>query len=258
MSDHPRTHNLPSIADALDPAVVRSWIDDALDALRPRANELIGMCQRFTAAHPEITTAEQDAKAAECLAVVQRFCSVKGRVETARVALKEPIQAATVAIGSMQKGPFANLLGTVYKASASIERASIAFKQKVDAETRRKAQEEADRKAEEARTTERLAKSGSSMVTLDDAATAYEASAKARQTANAKTADLTRAHGDDAGATSLRYRRVVTITAPADVPRAYCSPDLALIQRAAGKAGTPIPDIDGVKIEDVPDLTIRR
>jgi hypothetical protein len=50
----------------------------------------------------------------------------------------------------------------------------------------------------------------------------------------------------------------VTIVSPADVPRAYCEPSLALLIRAAGKAGSPIPTIAGVTIEDVPDLTVRR
>jgi hypothetical protein len=105
---------------------------------------------------------------------------------------------------------------------------------------------------------EELAAKGSSDVTYEDAAAAAQAAEDSQLVANAKPADITRVHGDGVGTTSLRYKRVVTIVEPGRVPRNLCVPDLAAITRAAGKAGTPFPTIDGVSIADEPDLTVRR
>ena len=250
--------NLPKLSEILPLALVESVIDAELRPLRERADELIGSCKRFIEAFPTIETEEQDAKAAEVLAVVQRFTSASGRVETARVALKAPILAADTAIGSLRKGPFARVAESVDVAAAAVRKASIAFKQKRDDEIRAKARAEADRLAEQARTAERLASAGSGLVTMEDAANAANAAETHQRTANARAADLTRSQGDQAGVTSLRYRREIVITSPADVPRHLCQPDEAAIRRAAGKAGGPIPTIPGVIIRDVPDITIGR
>jgi hypothetical protein len=42
------------------------------------------------------------------------------------------------------------------------------------------------------------------------------------------------------------------------VPRAYCEPSEALLKQSAGRAGSPIPEIPGVKIEDRPKLRVGR
>lgn len=252
----PRTHNQPKLAELIPPDVITMLIADEVRPLRERADELIASCKRFAEAYPVIETPDQDAKAAEVLAVVQRFISKSGRVETARVALKAPILAADTAIGSLLKGPFAGVAVSVEAASQAISRASITYKQKVETERRRKAQEEADNLAAQARLVERMAQRGAA--TMGDAIVAAEASETAQKVADSKPAELTRTHGDGVGTTSLRYKRVVTILAPADVPRMYCVPDPAALTRAAGKAGTPIPVIAGCEVKDVPDLTVRR
>lgn len=269
----PIGHNMPpqpTIAEMLAPAAIEAMIAAVLDrepddgigtkskSIRARAIELVDVCKRFASAHPEIASDEQDAKATEVLAVVQRFTSATGRVEVARIQLKAPILAADQAIGSLKKGPFARIVESVDTAAAVVRRASIAYKQRRETEIREAAQAEATRKAEEAALAERLADSGSGLVTMEDAANAFAQAEAAQQVADSKPAELTRSHGDGAGVSSLRYKRVVTILSPADVPRIYCVPDPAALQRAAGAARGPIPTIAGCKIEDVPDLTVRR
>jgi hypothetical protein len=252
-----QTTNLPKLPEVLPLALVQQIIDADTAPLRERADELIGSCKRFSETFPTIETPEADAKAAEILAVVQRFIGKSGRVETARVALKAPILAADNAIGSLSKGPFARIAVSVETAASTIARASTNYKVKVEREIREKAQAEAARLAEQSRLAEESAARGG-IGTFEQAADAATAAEAYEKIAESKSADLTRTHGDGVGTTSLRYKRVVTIVAPADVPRVYCSPDLSLITRGAGKAGDPIPTIAGVKIEDVPDLTVRR
>lgn len=251
-------HNLPSLADVIPLTLVEQTIEAEIATIRPRVEEWTASCKRFVAKYPTIDDVEADTIAAELFAGVQRLTSKTGRVETARVALKAPILAADNAIGSLQKGPFAKLIQPLLDAMAPISRASIFYKMKIEAERRKVAHEEADRKAAEAQAAEELASKGSSMVTYEDAARAAQASETANRTANASAADLTRTHGDQAGVSSLRYKRVVTVVEPDKVPRMYCTPDLASLTRAAGRAGTPFPKIDGVSISDVPDLTMRR
>jgi hypothetical protein len=252
------TTNLPKLPDILPLKLVEQLIDAELAPLRERADALTASCKRFIAAHPAITSSADDALAAEVLAVVQRFTSASGRVEQARVALKAPILAADNAIGSLKKGPFARLAESVDVAATAIRKASLAYKVKVEAETRAAAQEEAKKRAAEAALAEKLAARQNSTVTYEDAATAHQAAEAAQMIADARPAELTRSHGDGIGTTSIRYRRIVTIVEPHNVPRQFCVPDLALLTRAAGKAGDPLPAIAGVSISDVPDLTVRR
>lgn len=260
MNDTPAAgHNLPDLAATLHPDAIAELIANELRPLRERADVLVGSCRRFMETYPVIDTSEADAKAAEVLAVCQRFTNPSsGRVETARVALKAPILAADSAIGSLKKGPFARVVDPVIAAAAVVSRASIAYKQKIEREARETAEREAQERRAQAEMAERLATNGSGLVTMEDAAQAHQAADDYQAIADSKASDLTRTHGNDVGTTSLRYRRVVTIVSPADVPRIYCVPDLAAITRAAGKAGTPIPAIAGCTIVDEPDLTVRR
>lgn len=257
MSDAPaRTHNLPDLVSALD--LVPHLIDHEIGPLKARADELVDSGKRFLAAYPTIESDEADSKASEVLAVCARFAGKTGRVELARIALKAPILKADNAIGSLAKGPFAKVIEPVNAIMQQISRLSIAYKQKVEREAREAAQAEARRKAEEAQLAEELASKGSRTVSFDDAANAAQAAEDAQKIAESSAADLTRAHGDGIGVSSLRYKRVVTVIEPDKVPRMYCVPDLAALTRAAGKAGTPFPKIDGVSISDSPDLTIRK
>lgn len=253
-------HNHPPLASILSTSYVQNLIDEATAPLRLREAELVDSCKRFVLAYPVIETPEQDAKAAEVLAVVQRFTSASGRVETARVALKAPILAADAAIGSLKKGPFAKIAEAVDTAAAVVRRASLAYKQKVEAETRRKAQELANQKAAEAALAERLAASGRGLVTMEDAATASMAAEVHQRIADSKSANLTRSHGDGVGTTSLRYKRIATLIPGMEhlVPREFCTPSQSKIDMAKGRALDAMPTIPGVKFEDVPDLTVRR
>jgi hypothetical protein len=225
MSAAPQGHNLPRLDEILTPDVVQDLIDAELEPLIRRAAELIAMCGRFREAYPEITSIEADAKAAEVLAVCQRMTAKSGRVETARVALKAPILAASDAIGSDKRGPFATIIGRIEEAVRPIAAATVVYKQKVEDRARAEIPED-----------------GNIFDTLD--------------VIDAKTADLTRVHGE-VGTTSLKYVRRVTIEDPDAVERIYCVPDPALLKKAAGKPGTPIRAIKGCFIEDVPDLNIR-
>lgn len=249
-------HNLPPLNNLLDPDFVRAHIDRELDPLKQRAADLIASCQRFAAAYSEITSEEGDAKAAEVLAVCQRFTSKSGRVETAREALKGPVLAASNAIGSYDKGPFAAVIAEVARAAAVIANLSIAYKQKIEQERRAAAKAEADRLAAIAAEKEAQADAGKAPVA--EAVEAYQQATQTRKIATSSAADLTRTSGDNVGTTSLRYKRTVTVTEPHLVPREYCAPDLDLLRRAAGTARGPMPKIAGVTIVDEPDLTVRR
>jgi hypothetical protein len=250
---HPRTHNLPSLKETLDPAIISALLEIELAPLRERAASLVGSCERFLAAHPTIETVEQDQVAAQILATCARLTAKKsGRLDAARETFKAPVLAA----GRQIDAAFPKVAEELGLAADKILRASIAYKQKVEIERRNAAKAEADRLAAEAAIAERMADRGEG--SFVEAAETYARAEKAASVLTASAADLTRSRGDAAGTTSLRYKRVVTITSPADVPRMYCIPDPAALARAAGKAGTPIPTIAGVSITDEPDLTVRR
>lgn len=251
-------HNLPSLAEILPLTLVEQTIGAEIAVLAPRVQEWVDSCKRFVAKYPTIEDVEADVIATEIFSGVQRLTSKTGRVETARVALKAPILAADQAIGSLQKGPFANLLQPLLDALKPITAASIAYKQKIEADRRKAAQEQAALLAKQAALAEELASQGSSSVTMADALAAAEAAETSQKIANSSAADLTRSRGENAGTASLRYKRVVTIVEPHMVPRQYCVPDIAALTRAAGKAGGPFPKINGVSISDVSDLTVRR
>jgi hypothetical protein len=258
MSDTPPPgHNLPKLPEILTPEVVAALIEAEIAPLKDRAADLVDVCKRFVAAYPQIDSVEADAKATEVLAVVQRFAGAKGRVELARVAFKAPILEADKAIGSFARGPFLKVIAPVIAASMPIERAAIKFKQRIEAEAREVARQEAARRAEEARLAEKMAEAGSERFSFDDAAEAYGKAEEAQAIADSKPAELTRSHGE-VGTTSLRYRRIVTIVEAHLVPREYCVPDLSLVTKAAGKPGTPFPNIPGVSIADTPDLNVRK
>jgi len=258
----PIGHNNPpasSLPTLIPRDVILSLIAVDIAPLRTRADELIASCKRFLEAHPKIETDEADQKATEVLSVVQRFTAKpSGRVATARDAFKRPVQDAVTEIGSNEKGPYAAVIVSVESVAQAISRASINYKVAKENKARAEALAEAKKRADEAALAERMAARGSSTVSYADAANAAQAAEDAQKVAEAKPAELTRTHGDGFGTSSLRYKRVVTVTAPADVPRVYCVPDLAAITRAAGKAGTPIPVIAGCTITDEPDLTVRR
>jgi hypothetical protein len=266
MSDPPsRGHNLPTLSDLLSLETVQAILDVAAEPLRARAAVLTASCLRFLQAHPTITTDEQDGTAAEILAVLQRFLSTNGSVETSRVSLKAPVLAAGRAIDATygtigpdltirslrdRKPPF-TLAEQILQAVVTYKAAKNLAKQQAD-------EAEAARLAELARQAEHLADQGSGTVSYKDATAAAEEAEKARAVADAKPATRTRAHGSDFGTSSLNQRRLFEITQPALVPRAYCVPSDALIRAAIGKPGDAIPIIDGVTIRDVDDLTVRK
>lgn len=253
--------NIPTIDEALPRVLVEQIVENTIRPLNARADELIEDCRAFTADCPTITSDEQDAEAAEILGTIAPFVTDKtGRVDRARIALKAPILAASEIIDGKRGvvGPFAAIVERVGKVAAPIRVASIAYKQEKADRIRKAAQIEAARQTAEARMAEQLASKGSSLVTFEDAARAQEKADDAWKIADAKPAELTRSHGDAVGISSLRYKRVVTITAPHLIPRQYCMPSDTLLRAAAGAAESPIPAIPGCEIVDVPDLTVRR
>lgn len=257
MSDTPAAgHNLPSLADLIPPDVIDAQIDAVKAPLVARRDELVASGERFVAAFPSIADDETDAKAAQVLAVMARYSGKSGPVETARVELLKPLRAAVTTIGSYERGPFANLVDSVERVAITIRKASIAYKQAKEAAERKRRQELADQAAADAAELEAAAQQGHA--TYDEAAAAYVEAESAQSEAAARPAELTRSHGDALGTTSLRYKRTVTIVEPAKVDRQYCVPDLGLLTRAAGKAGTPLPIISGCNVADVPDITVRR
>lgn len=257
MSDTPpKTHNLPPLVELIPLDVIGAQIDAVKGPLVARRDELVASGQRFVAANPTIASDEVDAVAAQVLAVFGRFTGKTGPVETARIELLKPLRAAVTLVGSYERGPFAGLIDSVEDVAITIRKASIAYKQAKEAKARAARQAEADRLAAEARKAEE--KAMKDQASLDGAAAAYEVAEKAQEAASVPAAELTRAHGDAVGVSSLRYKRIVTIVEPAKVDRQYCVPDLGLLTRAAGKAGTPLPIIAGCSVVDVPDLTVRR
>jgi hypothetical protein len=281
MNDSPSLgHNnppIPTLAESLAPATVEALIAAELDreplsaeggnlpSIRTRDPALMDSCRRFLKQHPSITGEEAKELAGSMLKACSRFT---GRIETVRAAMKRPVIDAGKAIDTAfgkygaqleirpLTGPMAQRRRAPFTLAEQIAQALADYDDRIYKERVRLAQEEADRKAEEARVTEELARKGSGTVTFEDAASAYESAAASQAIADAKPADLTRTITEHA-TTSLVYKRVVTIVTPADVPRQYCEPVYGLIVAASGKAGTPIPTIAGVTIEDVPDNTRR-
>lgn len=256
--DAPPGHNLPPLAELLAPEMVAQHIDVVTRPLKVLADKWAEACARYIAAHPEITSADQDAVAAELLAGCQRITATKtGKIDAARIALKAPVLDAQRAIDAA----FPSIAAIVTKAAAPVAALSVAYKQSVEKRQREEAaaaaaakQAEIDRLAAEAE----AAKPQEQVVIYGALSDAYEAQDQARAIETAKPADLTRAHGDAAGVSSLQYERIVTVTAPHLVPRAYCVPSEAMLKAAAGKAGSPIPEIPGAKIEDRPKLRVGR
>lgn len=254
MSDAPPPagHNLPTLKDLLPIGLVTQMVEAETVALRKRAGDLIASCQRFVTKYPTITDDEGDGAAATVLAVCQRFTKKDGAVDEARATMKAPVLAAQKFIDA----EYPKISKTVVDAVAEVSKRSIAYKVAKDQRLKREAQEEADRRQREAEAAERLAERGTG--TFQHAADLADAAYQAEQTASAPAAERTRTHGTDVGTSSLRYKREVIVTNPLLVDRAYCSPDPSKLQLAAGKAGTPIPTIDGCTVRDVPDLTVRR
>lgn len=244
--------------DSLDGGKIKS--------IRDRDIELTDMCKRFLAAHPKIETDAAEALATEVLSTAGKF---PGRVETARKALKQPVWDAGVAIdAAFEKyglqleirpptGPANKRRQAPFTLAEQINMRLVTYKDLKATRLREKAQAEADRKREEARTLERLAERGSSMVSMEDAATAQQASDKAQAIVDAPAAALTMSHGGDFGSTSLRRIRTFTVINPGLVPRHLCVPSDALIREAIGKADGPMPSIDGITIEDISDTNRR-
>ena len=267
-------HNQPPPLSSYIPIeTVKQCIEIEIAALKPRVEEWIGSCKRFVVKYPTIESVEADTIATELFAGIQRLTSKTGRIETARVALKAPILAADNAIGSLQKGPFSDLIQPLLDALKPIQAASIVYKQKLEADRRKVAQEEADCLAAQARAAEELASKGSPMVTFEDASKVAAAAEIAQRVANSSAADLTRSHGDQAGTSSLKYKRTFEIESPALVPRNLCMPSDAMIRSAIGVAETnhgdgwmKLPDgrwatrtlVAGCLVIDTPDLTVRR
>lgn len=256
MSDAPPPagHNLPTLKDLLPIELVQQMVEAETTALRRRAADLVGSCQRFLAKYPAITDDEADGAAATVLAVCQRFTKKDGAVDEARTVMKAPVLAAQKFIDA----EYPKISKPVVDAVAEVGKRSLAYKVAKDDRLKREAQEEADRRQEVADAAARLAESGSGSVTFQHAAELADVAYQAELVANAPAADRTRTHGADLGTSSLRYKREVIVIDPLKVDRAYCSPDAAKLQLAAGKAGTPFPAIAGCTVRDVPDLTVRR
>ncbi len=249
-------HNKPpTFAELLRSDLVADIIENETTPLKERAKELVNSCRRFIATHAVIETYEQDEIATSILAQCKRFTTAKsGQVDLRRIAVKAPILAAAQAIDHA----FQPIAVDVSVAAESLTALSIPYKLAEEARIRNEAIARAKAERDAAEAAEAMARAGSTVVTLNDAAKAHAAADKADVVAHAKPADLTRTRGQDFGMSSLRYKRVVTIENPAAVDRKYCIPDFAALTRAAGKAGTPIPMLAGCKIEDVADLTVRR
>jgi hypothetical protein len=256
--------NLPkTLAEVIPADIVDAMIEADTRPLRKRADDLIDMAKRFVATYGEagIQDDDVDGTAAACLAQLQRFVATKsGRVDAARIAMKEPILRASRQIDGERgsSGPYGKLIEDVEAAFRPMKRLVIAYKAAKDEKVRQAALAEATRQQAEAERLERMAESDSGTATFEDAAKAYDAADKARELATASPADRTRTHGDDFGTTSLKRKRVFAVTNASLVPRQYCSPDDKLINAAIGKAGDRIPTIPGVAIKDEDDLTVRR
>jgi hypothetical protein len=261
----------PDLAEVLSPAEVQRMIDAALDkepigldgqplkSIRARVTDLVSMCKRMMERHPTINAPEADVQATEVLTAVLAFNAKKsGRVSRALEELKRPIIDAGKKIGSDENGPFANIVANVVAAEMPVRRAQIAYKQQVENERRKAAQAEADQKAAEAAMAEKLASRGHGLVTMEDAATAFAQSDAAQRVADSSAADLTRSKGDQAGTSSLRYKRNARIVDPSLVPRHLCVPSQSLVDAIRGEPRSSFPTVPGVVFEDVPDLTVRR
>lgn len=282
MSDRPsRTHNLPSLADALAPDTIKALIAAELEAtpiaiddtkvpsIIDRDKALVEMCQRFLRKYTVIKDADGERIATEILSVCQRFASGTGRVEKARERLKAPIIAAgrlvDEAFGKLGQqlivrpltGPVAKRRIAPLTLAETIVDKLASYKEE-QARIQREAAAEAARLAEaEAQTARDLAAKGSSLVGADDVAKAEGEAAKQQAIVTAPLNRITRTSGNLAGSTSAKRVRLFEVVDPKLVPRELCVPSEPLIRAAAGAADSPIPEIAGVRIFDMTDLTRR-
>lgn len=270
----------PTLAELVSSATIDKIISAELDrepvspdgtkikSIRERDPELEAMCRRFLADHPKITTEEGQRIADAVLSTCLKFSGGKGRVESARAALKKPVWDAGVTIDQTfakygiqltvrpLAGPVKDRRAPPYTLAEQIVMRVTAYKDDQDRQIRAKAQEAVD-KAAEARLAEKLATSGRGLVTMLDAAHAAARAEEQQAIVNAPAAALTKSSGGDFGSTSRKRIRTFRIADAALVPRHLCVPSEALIREAIGKAGGPMPVIPGVVIEDVSDLTRR-
>jgi len=279
MSDNPPIgHNRPPLttfAEMLTADQVMALIEAELNrepdnpeggkikSIRERDVELQDMCKRFISAHPVITDDEVEGIATGVLSTAIKF---PGRIENARKALKQPVWDAGVKIDG-EFGKYGTQMEIRPPTGKNSRRAPFTlaeqlnimiatYKDAKDTRIREEAAAEAKRKAEEAKLAEQSAARGG-VGTFGQAAEAAIAAETAEAIATAPTAALTTSRGDGFGLASLRRVRTFRIINPGIVPRHLCVPSDALIREAIGKAGDPIPSVDGIVIDDVPDLNRR-
>lgn len=285
MSDAPIGHNnppTPVLSDIVTPKIIDEIISAELDrepispeggkikSIRARDTELEDMCRRFLDKYPKIESDEADAIATEVLSVCGKFAGGSGRIENARVDLKQPVWDAGKAIDEAfgkyglqlvvrpVTGAAKNKLRQApFTLAEQINQRLAAYKDAVDARIRQEAADEVKRKADEAAMAEHLVSRGSSTVTMKDAINAAEAAEAAQAIVSAPAGALTRSRGSNFGSSSRRRVRTFTVVNAALVPRHLCVPSESLIREAIGVADGPVPDIPGVKIEDITDTNRR-
>lgn len=205
-------------------AQVRDNLAEKFREMAKRAADLASMIERAPA------TAEDEDTANKLSEAIRQCMTFEKACEGARIDAKAPYLAAERAVD----GFFQSMAKPVTATKAALHKIRTAYDMKVEAEQRRKLEEEAAARRAEA---DRLAAEAASAKQIVDANIAEAKAIEAAEFRNVKAADLTRTRTTTGVVTSLKKRWVHTIVAAAKVPRKFCSPDDALI-RAAIKAAT--------------------
>ena len=208
----PLNHNNPPPDPIEVPTadLVTAWLDYDCAKLKDRGDEIIAGWQRFVAAHPTITSQDVQGKAGDFDELIRKFLTA---CDAERKARKEPFADGGKAVDGWFKGvtdaarPEVGVSVSGVRDKLKAMRNAFALAQ--EAENRRRAQEEAERKAAEAAAQLAAAAEAMDPRQLEAAAKAAEqAETEEQRATSAPAAAHTRVYGEHGSVTSLRSRWV--------------------------------------------------
>lgn len=219
-------------------AIGTNLLEKHPDVVR-RSGELAGMIGRA----PKAVDNEDDAN--KISEAVRQCTAFEKMAKALRVEEKEPYLEG----GRAVDGFFAKLIDAVSKTKESLLRVRTAYDMQVEAEARRKRDEEARRARQEA---DRIAAEARTNADRDRAVQAEQRAQEAKEAAVVKPAELTRTRTDTGVVSSLRSEWKHEVEDPKKVPKKFMVPSDALIKGAIKAATLP----DGSCPLEIPGVRI--
>lgn len=240
---------------ALEPEALAAWLAERFSPRAARGEELLSAYRRFLQSTATgITSDDVTAKATDFAKMLK--VEVK-EIEATRVAIKEPVLAATRQID----GAGRKLSEPLVAASSEVEKRITAYLRIKEQEARRAAEEEAQRREAEAQALLDQAAEAEASGDIDGAAEIVEqaeavgaAIATAAAVVEAPAQELTRVRTSIGSTTALRDNWLYRVKKITDVPAPYLQLNDAVI-KAAIKSG--VREIDGLEIYNEPKASVR-